>query len=303
MRFYLDNYTKVDDIVFVKFKKKTEQYSILVDLVEYNMEGMIINSEISNRKANIDKIFGNKILPCLVLSVNEEKNYIDLSYKRVLEVDRQRYIQMYPIIEKIMSLPNELCELYDKLYPLEHTENQKPLKNKEIIKERLYNETIWRILNKNIFDLNSLNQLYEKLITQPELLFEHAKELPKEFISKSINLYKNRLKFTDMVVSNDLTLQILESDGISVLKDTLYNCIPEDLATKVKIECIASPKYRLTLTAQDDNEIKMFLSRIDLVIKNKLKDRSCIYKLDNDYVTIKKKSFTLAPYKSYINSI
>ena len=290
MRFYSKKYPQVNDIVFVKYNRKTEQYCIIVDLVEYGIEGMIISSEISNRKVNISKIFGNKILPCIVLNIDEEKGYIDLTYKRVLKEDNQKYLQIYPYLEKLIVLGNELCELY--------CIHNKINRSNEI-EELICTNTIWKLFSK--YSLNEYEQLYDKLITNPEHIFADSSELSIEFINKCIEFYKKRLNATDLVVANDMNLQILESNGLNKLKEILLNSIPEKYISKIKLECVSSPKYRFILNAKDDNEIKSILNSIDENIKTKLQNVSSIYKFESQYSILKNRSYSLAPFKSYIN--
>lgn len=295
MRFYSNKFPKVDDIVFVKFNKTTDQYSVVVNLLEYDyIEGMIVNSEIHRKKVNPEKLFNNRIIPCQVINVNEEKEYVDLSYKRILEEDSKKYQLIYPFIEKIKNFGDEIVELYS-MYLKDNEDKKK--------EEKIFDQTIWKIFEKNNVLTSNLEQLYEKFISDPKALFEYVDTncLPKDFINRCISNYNKRMRISDITVSNDFKLQILSTGGVEKLKNILLSTIPDHLMEKVKIECISSPKYKLIIVAKDQDEINKILSEIDSIIKNKIKNDHVIYNMDTNTIVLKKKIYCMAPLKSFIN--
>lgn len=91
-RFYEKKYPDVDDLVMVKVKSIAEM-GAYVSLQEYNdIEGMILLSELSRKRIrSISKLIRvGKQEVCVVLRVDQEKGYIDVSKRRVSPEDQQK---------------------------------------------------------------------------------------------------------------------------------------------------------------------------------------------------------------------
>ncbi|KDN37890.1 hypothetical protein RSAG8_09864, partial [Rhizoctonia solani AG-8 WAC10335] len=89
MRYYQQKYPEVDDLVMVQVRQIAEM-GAYVKLLEYdNIEGMILLSELSRRRIrSIQKLIRvgrNEVV--VVLRVDKEKGYIDLSKRRVSPED------------------------------------------------------------------------------------------------------------------------------------------------------------------------------------------------------------------------
>ncbi|KAJ5284582.1 Translation initiation factor 2 alpha subunit [Penicillium chrysogenum] len=88
-RFYEDKYPEVDSFVMVNVKQIAEM-GAYVKLLEYdNIDGMILLSELSRRRIRsiqkLIRIGRNEVV--IVLRVDKEKGYIDLSKRRVSPED------------------------------------------------------------------------------------------------------------------------------------------------------------------------------------------------------------------------
>lgn len=89
VRFYEQKFPEVDDVVMVQVKSIAEM-GAYVSLLEYNgIEGMILLSELSRRRIrSITKLIKvGRQEPVMVLRVDKEKGYIDLSKRRVSPED------------------------------------------------------------------------------------------------------------------------------------------------------------------------------------------------------------------------
>merc|ERR1712072_1384603 len=84
-RFYEQKYPEVDDVVVVQVKRIAEMGAYVAQLEYNNIEGMILLSELSRRRIrSINKLIRvGKQDVCMVLRVDKEKGYIDLSKRRV----------------------------------------------------------------------------------------------------------------------------------------------------------------------------------------------------------------------------
>lgn len=293
MRFYSNEFPNIDDIVYVKFNKISTKYGIVVDLIEYNnIEGMIINSEIQKKKTNAAKLFRNKIIPCLVLNVDQIKGYVDLSYRRVLEEEKQKYQRQYPAIEKIVKIGEDILTLYE-IYKKETNS----IENKKMI----YEQIIWKIFENNK-KINNYDKVLEEIISNPQYLFKYSENLQQDFIDRYINLHKQRIKVTELNVLKDFKLQILSENGIDKLKIILMSIIPDDLKDKIKVECVASPIYRLNIIGKDNEEINNYIIKINDIVNEKIKNYNVIYCMMDNLTILKDKNYTLAPLQSYIKS-
>ena len=88
-RFYEEKYPEVDQLVMVRVKSLAEM-GAYVSLMEYNnIEGMILFSELSRRRIrSISKLIRvGRQEAVVVLRVDKEKGYIDLSKRRVSPED------------------------------------------------------------------------------------------------------------------------------------------------------------------------------------------------------------------------
>jgi translation initiation factor 2 subunit 1 len=86
---YVEKFPEVDDVVMVQVKSIAEM-GAYVQLLEYNnIEGMILLSELTRRRIrSVSKLIKvGRVEPVMVLRVDQEKGYIDLSKRRVSPED------------------------------------------------------------------------------------------------------------------------------------------------------------------------------------------------------------------------
>jgi len=90
-RYYEQPFPEVDDVVMVQVKSIAEM-GAYVSLLEYNgIDGMILLSELSRRRIrSVQKLIKvGRSEPVMVLRVDKEKGYIDLSKRRVSPEDAE----------------------------------------------------------------------------------------------------------------------------------------------------------------------------------------------------------------------
>src|SRR3989338_3588906 len=88
-RFYEQKYPEVDDLVMVRVKSITE-IGAYVSLLEYdNSEGLILSSELSRKRIrSISQLIRvGRTEAVVVLRVDSEKGYVDLSKSKVAPED------------------------------------------------------------------------------------------------------------------------------------------------------------------------------------------------------------------------
>jgi translation initiation factor 2 subunit 1 len=111
-RMYEAPFPEVDDVVMVSVKNIAEM-GAYVHLLEYNnIEGMILLSELSRRRirsiSSLIKVGRQE--PVMVLRVDKEKGYIDLSKRRVSEEDIAVCEERYNKSKLVHSIMRHVAE-------------------------------------------------------------------------------------------------------------------------------------------------------------------------------------------------
>lgn len=112
-RFYKEKYPEVEDVVMVNVRSIAEM-GAYVHLLEYNdIEGMILLSELSRRRIrSINKLIRvGKTEPVVVIRVDKEKGYIDLSKRRVSAEDVEKCTERYAKAKAVNSILRHVAEL------------------------------------------------------------------------------------------------------------------------------------------------------------------------------------------------
>ncbi|KAJ3716125.1 eukaryotic translation initiation factor 2 subunit alpha [Lentinula raphanica] len=106
MRYYEQKYPEVDELVMVQVRQIAEM-GAYVKLLEYdNTEGMILLSELSRRRIRsvqkLIRVGRNEVV--VVLRVDKEKGYIDLSKRRVSPEDIEKCEERYMKSKTVASI-------------------------------------------------------------------------------------------------------------------------------------------------------------------------------------------------------
>lgn len=112
-RFYKEKYPEVEDVVMVNVRAIAEM-GAYVHLLEYNnIEGMILLSELSRRRIrSINKLIRvGKTEPVVVIRVDKEKGYIDLSKRRVSAEDVEKCTERFAKAKAVNSILRHVAEL------------------------------------------------------------------------------------------------------------------------------------------------------------------------------------------------
>lgn len=112
-RFYKKKYPEVEDVVMVNVRSIAEM-GAYVHLLEYNdIEGMILLSELSRRRIrSINKLIRvGKTEPVVVIRVDKEKGYIDLSKRRVSTEDVEKCTERFAKAKAVNSILRHVAEL------------------------------------------------------------------------------------------------------------------------------------------------------------------------------------------------
>jgi len=238
---YEEKYPEVDEVVMVQVKSIAEM-GAYVSLLEYNnIDGMILLSELSRRRIrSVNKLIKvGRQEPVMVLRVDTEKGYIDLSKRRVSPEDAQA------------------CEEKFNKSKLVHTIMRHAAETTNSDLEETYKHFTWPLYKK----FGHAHDAFKVMVTSPEDLFKEAlsisgeegeKTLTPELRAAIIKDIKRRMTPTPLKIRADIELTCFQYDGVLHIKDAIR--AGEAISTKdctVKIKLLAPPLYVLTTQTID----------------------------------------------------
>jgi len=153
-RFYEQKYPEIDDVVMVNVRSIADM-GVYVDLLEYNnMEGMILLCEYSFRdfQRRIKKLFKvGRTEPVVVIRVDKDKGYIDVSKKRVSKKGIERCTEKYSKAKAVNSIIRHVAEILG-------------IKTNEEL-EDLYRKTAWYFEKQG-----TAYDFFKQSVAEPSLL-------------------------------------------------------------------------------------------------------------------------------------
>ncbi|KAK5778426.1 translation initiation factor eIF2 subunit alpha PWA37_000322 [Arxiozyma heterogenica] len=232
-RFYENKFPEVDDVVMVNVQQIAEM-GAYVKLLEYdNIEGMILLSELSRRRIrSIQKLIRvGKNDVVVVLRVDKEKGYIDLSKRRVSSEDIIKCEEKYQKSKTVHSILRFCAEKF-----------QIPL-------EDLYKSIAWPLSRK-------FGHAYEafKLSIIDDSVWEGIEPPSKEILEELKTYISKRLTPQAVKIRADVEVSCFSYEGIDAIKEALKAA--EDLSTEqmqIKVKLVAAPLYVITTQALDKN--------------------------------------------------
>lgn len=213
-----------------------------VHLLEYNnIEGMILLSELSRRRIrSINKLIRvGKTEPVVVIRVDREKGYIDLSKRRVSPEDVEKCTERYAKAKAVNSILRHVAELL-------HYDSDEQL-------EELYQKTAWHFEEKYKRQKASAYDFFKQSVLDPSILAEcglddHTKEV-------LLNNIKRKLTSQAVKIRADVEVACYGYEGIDAVKAALKAGLA--LSTEelpIKINLIAPPLYVMTTSTPEKQE-------------------------------------------------
>ncbi|KAJ3327200.1 hypothetical protein HDU76_012241 [Blyttiomyces sp. JEL0837] len=251
-RMYESKFPEVDDLVMVNVRQIAEM-GAYVHLLEYNnIEGMILLSELSRRRIRsiqkLIRIGKNEVV--VVLRVDKEKGYIDLSKRRVSPEDVQKCEEKYNKSKAVHSIMRHVAEKLD------------------LSLEDLYNDVGWPLYTK----FGHAYDGFKIAVTEPETVFEGI-NITEEIRRELINNIKRRLTPQAIKIRADIEVTCFGYEGIDAIKAALL--AGEAMSTPevpIKITLVAPPLYVMITNSLDKNQgisqMEKAILKIEEVIKN-----------------------------------
>eukprot|EP01094_Clydonella_sp_ATCC50884_P027749 TRINITY_DN809_c0_g1_i1.p1 TRINITY_DN809_c0_g1~~TRINITY_DN809_c0_g1_i1.p1 ORF type:complete len:294 (-),score=108.53 TRINITY_DN809_c0_g1_i1:129-1010(-) len=231
-RFYENKFPEVDDLVVVNVRSIAEM-GAYVSLLEYdNIEGMILLSELSRRRIrSINKLIRvgrNEVV--VVLRVDQEKGYIDLSKRRVAPEDMAKCEEKYNKAKAVHSIMRHVAYLCK--YNVEF----------------LYETIAWPLAKR----YGDAYEAFKQSILNPTDVFEGI-SFPNDAVKQElVNNITRRLTPQSIRLRADIEVTCFTYGGIESIKEALHAAVAlstEENPIKVKLD--ATPLYVVTTTALD----------------------------------------------------
>ncbi|XP_078037157.1 eukaryotic translation initiation factor 2 subunit alpha [Augochlora pura] len=240
-RFYKEKYPEVEDVVMVNVRSIAEM-GAYVHLLEYNnIEGMILLSELSRRRIrSINKLIRvGKTEPVVVIRVDKEKGYIDLSKRRVSAEDVEKCTERYAKAKAVNSILRHVAELL-------HYDSDDQL-------EELYQKTAWHFEEKYKKQKASAYDFFKQSVLDPSILAECG--LDEDTKEVLLNNIKRKLTSQAVKIRADVEVACYGYEGIDAVKTALKAGLA--LSTDelpIKINLIAPPLYVMTTSTPEKQD-------------------------------------------------
>ncbi|KAH7416193.1 hypothetical protein KP509_14G079800 [Ceratopteris richardii] len=252
-RMYEAKYPEADDVVMVQVKSIAEM-GAYVSLLEYNnIEGMILLSELSRRRirsiGSLIKVGRQE--PVMVIRVDKEKGYIDLSKRRVSEEDIQACEERYNKSKMVHSIMRHVADTT----------------NADL--EDLYIHVGWPLYRK----YGHAFEAFKIIVTDPDAVLGGLTREVKEIGPDGVEVTKTVPAMTEEVkqaliknihrrmtpqplrIRADIELRCFQYDGVLHIQESMRKA--EAAGTPdcpVKIKLVAPPLYVLTTQTLDKEQ-------------------------------------------------
>ncbi|GAA5885190.1 hypothetical protein JCM6882_007266 [Rhodosporidiobolus microsporus] len=231
MRYYTNKFPEVDELVMVQVKQ-IQEMGAYVKLLEYdNIEGMILLSELSRRRIrSIQKLIRvgrNEVV--VVMRVDKEKGYIDLSKRRVSAEDVIKCEERYNKSKTVHTIMRHVAE--------------KTGKEMDEVNEIV----AWPLYQK----YGHAHDAFKLSISEPDQVFGDL-SIPADILDSLRSEIARRLTPQPVKIRADLEVTNFSYNGILTIQDAL--AAGEALSSEevpIKIRLVAPPLYVMVSNTTD----------------------------------------------------
>jgi len=247
---------EVDEFVMATIRKILP-YGAFCTLDEYgNREAFIHISEVASRWIkNIHEFLKeDQKVVARVFRIVPEKNQIDLSLKRVSDIERRRKIESY-------------------------RKEKRALKLFEVVGKRIGkpHEQVWKEFGEALVDkFGDIYSAFEESVVNESSL--DSIKVPSEWKSIFREIGAQNIKKPKVRVTGNLSISCKASDGVEVIKRILLDAT-EKLGEEgeAKITYLGAPRYMVVVTAPDYKKAEKISSTILKRVKDGMKSKeSCV---------------------------
>jgi len=230
--------------------ENVENLGAYVTLLEYSkIEGMVLLSELSRRRIrSINKLIrvGRKEV-VLVLRVDSDKGYVDLSKRRVPADDVAEFENKY----------NKAKHVHSILYNV--------AKRLNVLLLDLYEVVAWPLYER----FTHAYDAFKIALVHQEKVFTKEMNLPDNILQALLRDIKLKMASKPKKIRADVEVQCFTQEGIDAIKAGLIagrDMAKEKYDVDVSIKLVAPPRYVLSMTHLDEKQgIKILQDAIDTV--------------------------------------
>ncbi|KAJ7283140.1 eukaryotic translation initiation factor 2 subunit alpha [Mycena rebaudengoi] len=299
MRYYQQKYPEVDELVMVQVRQIADM-GAYVKLLEYDgTEGMILLSELSRRRIRsvqkLIRVGRNEVV--VVLRVDKEKGYIDLSKRRVSPEDIARCEERYMKSKSVASILRYVARngggepAVDKAVRVRRTkgegagdepavqEEAPPAAGEEERMEMLYETVAWPLAKVYGHPYDA----FKLALTEPDTVFANLPSPMSENIHVLLTTtIARRLTPQPIKLRADIELTCYTPAGIDAIKRALRSGEQASTDTvPIKAKLVAPPLYVLSTNSTDKYAAVERLERAITSIQASIEDEggNCIVKM------------------------
>jgi translation initiation factor 2 subunit 1 len=246
---YSPRFPEVDEVVMVQVKSIAEM-GAYVSLLEYNnIEGMILLSELSRRRIrSIGKLLKvGRQEPVMVLRVDKEKGYIDLSKRRVSPEDVEAAEAKYNKSKTVHSIMRHVAE------------------TESVNLEKLYERVGWPLYQK----YGHAYEAFKLAVQEPSAVLDSLKYVDetgqetaalepsvREALLKGI---RRKMTPQPLKIRADVELTCFDFDGVLRIQEAMRSAMSVSTSEiQVKVMLVASPLYVVaTSTLNKDDGLSL----------------------------------------------
>ncbi len=233
---------------------KIQYHSVFATIDEYDLKGMIHISEVAaGRIRNIaEYIKEGKVVVCTVLRIDKERGHIDLSLRRVTDMQRKT---------KINEMKQE--QKAEKIIEAIAHEAKKDAK-------QIYEQIAEKVFKKYTY----IHQFFEEIVNGSANVEEM--NFPKEYEKSLIEIVKQRIKLPEVSIRGEIQLKTYENDGLKVIRE-LFQKVQEKGKQYLEIKYAGAGIYKAKVTAPDYKKAETVLKEVIETIQKEIKGTNSIY--------------------------
>ncbi len=245
-RFYENEFPEIESLVMVNVRNIADM-GAYVSLLEYNnIEGMILLSELSRRRIRsihkLIRVGRNEVV--MVLRVDQEKGYIDLSKRRVSPEDVAACEDKFKKAKAVHGVFRHLAD------------------RKGLYLEELYQKIGWPLYKKYGHAYDAF-----KLVLSDETDPFAGLEVPDSIKDELKAYIKRRLAPQPIKIRADIEVSCFTYEGIDAIREALFaGMAVGGEKSPIKINLIAPPIYVLsTMSLEKESGIELLNKAIDTI--------------------------------------
>jgi translation initiation factor 2 subunit 1 len=259
-RYYEPEFPEINEVVMVEVKS-IDELATKVSLLEYNnIPGMIMSSELSSRKVKSLRktIKVGKHMPATVLSLEKEKNNIDLSIRSISEIDSNKCKERYQKSKVVHSIIRHVADTF----------------HRDI--EELYRTISWPLART----YGHAFEGFKKMIQNTEVLKHNTEKLEEEIYNAILKKSLQKMTLQPSKIQADVKIKVLHFDGVLAIKKALRAA--QDVSNEaIKIEVrLEGPIYTIVAFCDDKQTGILFIEKAIQASKKVIESFDGLFELE-----------------------